>query len=124
MTGQLIVRLRVAQLRVIFFALGVLDILMDRCSFTFHKEVSSQLCMKQLVSMLNNPKMNPEITTRVAYLIKKWGLRFQKQQQKLPNFTQVYLALIKKGVQFPEVTESSRQSAQGAQEGQGSGNAR
>ena len=46
------------QMRVIFFSLGVLDILVDRCNTAFHKQVASQLFFKQLVSMLNNPKMN------------------------------------------------------------------
>ena len=46
------------QLRVIFFALGLLDILMDKCNTPFHKQVAGQIFMKQLVTMLNNPTMN------------------------------------------------------------------
>ena len=49
------------QLRVIFFSLGLVDILMDRCSTPFHKQVASQTFMKQLIAMLNNPKMNKEV---------------------------------------------------------------
>ena len=54
-------RLQMTQLRVIFFSLGLVDILMDRCSTPFHKQVASQAFMKQLIAMLNNPKMNKEV---------------------------------------------------------------
>ena len=55
-------RLQLTQLRVIFFSLGLLDILMDQCSLTFHKQVASQEFLKQLVSMLNNQQMNTEVS--------------------------------------------------------------
>ena len=113
------------QLRIIFFSLGLLDILMDRCNTPFHKQVAGQNFMKQLISMLNNPKMNKEvrlihnvlknslthlvfpnvsqIQNRIAFLIKKWGEKFESKQEILPNFTQVYQALVKRGVQFPNM---------------------
>ena len=49
------------QLRVIFFSLGLLDILMDRCGTPFHKSIANQSFFKQLVAMLNNPKMNSDV---------------------------------------------------------------
>lgn len=103
MSEQLLQRLQITQLRVIFFSLGLLDILMDRCSTPLHKQVAGQAFMKQLVAMLNNPRMNQEIQTRIAYLIKKWGEKFESKQEILPNFTQVYQALLKRGVRFPNV---------------------
>ena len=93
------------QLRVIFFALGLLDILMDKCQTPFHKQISGQNFLKQLVAMLNNPKMNQDVSSRdlccesanhgfrfqiqnrIAYLIKKWGEKFESKQEILPNFT-------------------------------------
>ena len=59
---QLLQRLQITQLRVIFFSLGLLDILMDRCSTPLHKQVAGQAFMKQLVAMLNNPRMNQEVS--------------------------------------------------------------
>ena len=50
------------QPRIIFFCLGLLDILMDRCDTPLHKTVASQNFMKQLVAMLSNPKMNQEVS--------------------------------------------------------------
>ena len=49
------------QPRIIFFCLGLMDILMDRCDTPFHKTVGSQNFMKQLVAMLSNPKVNQEV---------------------------------------------------------------
>jgi len=69
-----------------------------------HNQIAGQNFMKQLVAMLNNPNMNPEIQKRVAFLVKKWGLKFKTvTQTPLCNFAQVYQALLKRGVQFPEV---------------------
>ena len=56
------------QLRVIFFSLGLVDILMDRCSTPFHKQIASQGFMKQLIAMLNNPKMNKEVNSQARIL--------------------------------------------------------
>ena len=62
MSEQLLRRLQMTQLRVIFFSLGLLDILMDRCATPFHRQVANQSFMKQLVAMLNNPKMNQDVS--------------------------------------------------------------
>lgn len=75
------------QVRVIFFSLGLLDILMDRCSTPFHKQVANQSFFKQLIAMLNNPDMNADIQTRIAFLVKKWANKFQSKQETLPTFT-------------------------------------
>ena len=44
-----------------------------------------------------------QIQNRIAFLIKKWGEKFENKQDVLPNFTQVYQALVKRGVQFPNI---------------------
>jgi len=67
------------QLRVIFFSLGLLDILMDRCGTPFHKSIANQSFFKQLVAMLNNPKMNSDIQKRIAFLVKKWADKFKNK---------------------------------------------
>jgi len=103
------------QLRVIFFSLGLLDILMDRCATPFHRQVANQTFMKQLVAMLNNPKMNQDIQNRIAFLIKKWADKFRSKQETLPTFTQVYDALVKRGVRFPNIPIESTQGSQGGQ---------
>ena len=61
-SDQLLRRLAMTQPRIIFFGLGLLDILMDRCDTPFHKTIASQNFMKQLVAMLSNPKVNQEVS--------------------------------------------------------------
>lgn len=102
-TEHLLRRLQMTQLRVIFFSLGLLDILMDRCNMPLHRQVANQSFFKQLVAMLNNPKMNQDIQNRIAFLIKKWAEKFRDKQETLPTFTQVYEALLKRGVRFPNI---------------------
>jgi len=36
-------------------------------------------------------------------LIKKWGEKFKDRQETLPTFSQVYEALKKRGVAFPDI---------------------
>ena len=64
---------------------------------------------------------------RIAYLIQKWGLRFDKYSDILPIFTQVYDALRNKGVEFPPQIQSQGQgqgSSSAKQEGGSSGQSR
>ena len=57
-SDQLLRRLQIKNNRVIFFSLGLLDILMDRTGMPFHKQVAQQTFFKQLIAMLNDPTVN------------------------------------------------------------------
>lgn len=47
-------------------------------------------------------------------MIKKWGEKFESKQEILPNFTQVYQALLKRGVKFPTIpSQGNTQAGQG-----------
>jgi hypothetical protein len=83
---------------VIFFALGLLDVIMDKCGTPFHKQVGTPTFMQQLISMMNNKDMPKEIQMRIAFLIQKWGIKFDKYSDILPIYSQVYDALRNKGV--------------------------
>ncbi len=48
-------------------------------------------------------------------MIKKWGEKFESKQETLPNFTQVYKALVKRGVNFPNAPIMAAQNKQGVQ---------
>lgn len=54
---------------------------------------------------------------RIAFLIQKWGIKFDKYSDILPIFSQVYDALRNKGVQFPPI-QNQQQSGQGGSGGQ------
>ena len=46
----------------IFFALGLLDVIMDKCGTPFHKQVGTPTFMQQLISMMNNRDMPKEVS--------------------------------------------------------------
>jgi hypothetical protein len=96
-------------MKTVYFALGAIDVLMNKCGTAFHKQVAQQAFMKQLTSMLISPNMPQEIKTRITHLIQKWALRFEQQQDTLPLFTQLYQALKKRGVEFPAVQSQAGQ---------------
>ena len=43
---------------------------------------------------------------KIVYLIQKWGIKFEGHYE-IPLFTEVYQALKKSGVQFPDPPKSS-----------------
>ena len=62
MSDRLLGRLQQNNPKIVFFGLGLLDILMDKCKAALHNQIAGQNFMKQLVAMLNNPNMNPEVS--------------------------------------------------------------
>lgn len=61
-----------------FLSLGLLDMLMDKCATSFHKQIGTKDFMQVLIVILNNKQMQQEIHKKIVYLIQKWGLRFEK----------------------------------------------
>ena len=53
----------------IFFSLGLLDVIMDKCGTPFHKQVGTPTFMQQLISMMNNKEMPKEVRTFVFHNI-------------------------------------------------------
>lgn len=43
-----------------------------------------------------------QITTKVLFLLQKWGIQFEPDHDILPLFSDVYKALKQKGIEFPE----------------------
>lgn len=62
------------QLKVIFFALGLLDVIMDKCGTPFHKQVGTPGFMQQLIAMMNNKEMPKEVRKHSYYEIEKNNL--------------------------------------------------
>ena len=54
-------------------------------------------------SLLRLLKLNerPEIQRKTLVLIEKWGIRFEKQKDILPNFSETYKSLKESGIVFP-----------------------
>ena len=99
-----------------FLALGLLDMLMDKCATSFHVHIGNKDFMQVLVVILNDETVQPEvflvcdhnivslqILKKIVYLIQKWGIRYEKEQTDKLLFFDVYTALQKNGVYFPPV---------------------
>jgi len=71
---------------------------MDKANISFHREVGTKEFMHVLIAMLNNKSLPKEIQQKIVYLIQKWGIRFEKQRDLLPLFSDVYGALKRSGV--------------------------
>ena len=46
----------------VFFSLGLIDILIEKGSTRMHKAAADQAFLKQLIGMLSNPKLHPEVS--------------------------------------------------------------
>ena len=44
----------------------------------------------------------PEIHKKVLNMIQNWGKKFEKDHDILPLFSDVYKAMLKKGIEFPD----------------------
>jgi len=45
-----------------FLSLGLLDMLMDKCATSFHKQIGTRDFMQVLIVILNNKQMQQEVT--------------------------------------------------------------
>jgi hypothetical protein len=54
-------RLLTNEAKVMFLALGLLDMLMDKCATSFHVHIGNKDFMQVLVVILNNKTMQPEV---------------------------------------------------------------
>ena len=54
-------RLLTNEAKVMFLALGLLDMLMDKCATSFHVNIGNKDFMQVLVVILNNKTMQPEV---------------------------------------------------------------
>ena len=60
------------------------------------KNMPSQVC-----NFLNIQNFK-QISQKILTLIQKWGIRFEKDKDILPLFSEVYVALKNRNVPFPE----------------------
>ena len=71
-----------------------------------HTQVAAKDFLTILISLLKT-RDTPEVQVKILYLIKKWGQRFEKQKDILPNFYEVFQTLKSNNVVFPENFEST-----------------
>ena len=82
-------------------ALDFLDYSIDDGKIPLWTQVSSKDFLGTLVNLLKT-RDAPEVSTKILYLIAKWGKKFEKHYSIIPNFTDTYKHLKNSGVNFPE----------------------
>jgi len=82
-------------------ALDILDYTVAEGKMPLHTAISSKEFLQNFVSVLK-VRDAPEVQIKILYLIKKWGVMFEKQKDIIPNFTDTYITLINAKVTFPE----------------------
>lgn len=104
--------------------LNLLEFLTCRCNRKFHVELNSRLFLKAINSIFNRKLLNKEIKSKpfssviwcgipclynlpnltadqTLKLIQFWNVRFENEQDLLPNFNWYYNVVKSKGVEFP-----------------------
>ena len=71
---------------------------MQKCGNPFHVQVGSKEFMNVFIQLLHNKELLKEIHRKVLTLIETWGKKFERDHDILPLFTDVYKALLNKGV--------------------------
>ena len=54
--------------------------------------------MNALVQLIHNKDLMPEIHKKVLNMIQNWGKKFERDHDILPLFSDVYKAIVKKGI--------------------------
>jgi lipid A disaccharide synthetase len=58
-------RLQTNEPKVMFLALGLLDMLMDKCATTFHGQIGTKDFMQVLILILNNKQIQQEVSQNI-----------------------------------------------------------
>ena len=91
-------KLQSAHPKTIFLSLIVIDMAMQKCGNPFHVQVATKEFMNVLVQLIHNKELMPEIHRKVLNMIQNWGKKFERDHDILPLFSDVYKAMLKKGI--------------------------
>ena len=81
-------------------ALDICDYLVDKAGVSLHSQIGSKEFLGKLINLLKS-RDSPQIQVKILGLIKKWGDKFEKSSDILPNYSQIYKSLANNGVNFP-----------------------
>ena len=87
-------------------ALDFLDYSIDDGKMPLWTQVSSKDFLTNLVNILKT-RDDVDVQNKILYLIEKWGRRFEKFNNIIPNFTAYYKNLKDNGVEFPKNYQSN-----------------
>jgi len=84
-------------------ALDLTDFFMDEGKMPLFTQVASKDFLMTLVNILKNRGASI-IQEKILYLLKKWGIKFEKQKDIIPTFNDIYEQLKKSNTVFPNIT--------------------
>ncbi|KAI8848378.1 hypothetical protein BC829DRAFT_425513 [Chytridium lagenaria] len=93
-------RLTHRNVNVVLFALTVANALVQNCSITVHREISSRAFIDTLVKQVANTAIHETVRTRILELIRQWSESF-KADPTLGYIVDTYNQLKAQGYKFP-----------------------
>jgi len=84
-------------------ALDLTDFFMDEGKMPLFTQVSSKDFLGTLVNILKT-RGAPGTQEKILYLLKKWGIKFEKNKDIIPTFTDLYDQLKRNNTVFPTIT--------------------
>ncbi len=79
---------------------------MDEGKIPVWTQISSKDFLTGLIGLIKT-RDTPEVQIKILYLIKKWGIKFEKDKEILPNFLEIYKSLKSTGgIIFPDNYQS------------------
>lgn len=84
-------------------ALDLTDFFMDEGKMPLFNQVSSKDFLMTLVNILKNRGASV-IQEKILYLLKKWGIKFEKHKDIIPTFSDIYEQLKKSSTVFPSIS--------------------
>ena len=82
-------------------ALDFLDYSMDDGKIPLWTQVGTKDFLTSLVNIYKT-RSDEKVQNKILYLIKKWGIKFQKYNTIIPNFSSIYENLKQNDVDFPK----------------------
>ena len=65
---------------------------MDEGKIPVWTQISSKDFLTGLIGLIKT-RDTPEVQIKILYLVKKWGIKFEKDKEILPNFLEIYKSL-------------------------------
>jgi hypothetical protein len=84
-------------------ALDLTDFLMDEGKMPLFNQVSSKDFLMTLVNILKNRGASV-MQEKTLYLLRKWGIKFEKHKDIIPTFNDIYQQLKKSNTVFPSIS--------------------
>jgi hypothetical protein len=84
-------------------ALDLTDYFMDEGKMPLFNQISSKDFLGTLVNILKT-RGTPTTQEKILYLLKKWGLKFEKNKDIIPTFSDLYEQLKNNNAVFPNIT--------------------